>query len=50
MAYGFEAKDGPGLRQLAGELIDLSAAVTWELRFYQRKADNRWQCHGRWAL
>lgn len=31
-------------------LINPQAAVGWDLRFYQRRADNRWTCHGCWPL
>ena len=44
LAYRFDPACEPTLRQAASDLIDLSAPVGWELRFYQR-SDSRWQCH-----
>lgn len=49
-AYGFPPAQNEALQQLAREIIDPHAPVQWELRFYERPADQRWTCHGRWGL
>ena len=49
LAYDFEPECAPRLIE-AARVIDISAPVAWELRFYQRDLDNCWQCHGRWLL
>lgn len=50
LAYDFQPEHAPMLKQLADELIDISAEVTWELRFYQRSHNNTWRCHRAWPL
>ncbi len=49
-AYGFPPAQHEALQQLVRETIDPHAPVQWELRFYERPADQRWTCHGRWGL
>ncbi|MCU0494158.1 MAG: hypothetical protein MUD01_21420 [Chloroflexaceae bacterium] len=50
LAYGFAPEQGPALAALASELVDVSAAVVWELRFYERLPGDEWRCHGVWEL
>lgn len=50
LAYDFSPQHATELEEIAKALIDLTAAVQWELRFYQRAEGNRWKVHGRWAL
>lgn len=50
LAYDFQPEHAPVLKQLADELIDISAEVAWELRFYQRSHNNTWKCHRAWPL
>lgn len=50
LAYEFDPTQAPVLQALANELIDLSAPVSWQLRFYQRSAENNWTCHRLWVL
>ncbi len=50
LAYTFNPDCERELAQLASNLIDLSIPVSWELRFYQRKPGNRWQCHRSWVI
>lgn len=49
-AYGFPQEQHAALLRLARTLIDPTAPVQWELRFYERHADQTWTCHGRWCL
>ncbi len=50
LAYGFRPEDGPGLGELARELVNPAAQVRWELRFYERLPDGGWVIHGAWPL
>ena len=50
LAYGFDARHGSELRQLAQKTIDLQADVGWELRFYQKYPDWTWNCLKFWSL
>ncbi len=50
LAYGFASEQTSTLADLAQTQVDPTAAVTWELRFYQRNPDNSWICHRRWPL
>ena len=58
LAYEFKPDHAAGLTQLAKELIDVSSAVSWELRFYEQRlakepapsSATTWKCHGSWAL
>lgn len=50
LAYAFNPDCESELAQLATHLIDLSTPVSWELKFYQRESDNRWQCHRSWPI
>lgn len=50
LAYGFAADQHEGLAALAGELIDPTLAVGWELRFYEQHDDGSWICHGTWSI
>lgn len=50
LAYEFSPDQSEPLIQLAQTFINLQAAVQWELRFYQRHADQQWTCHRSWLL
>lgn len=50
LAYEFQTEQSDGLMRLAQDAITLQAAVRWELRFYQRHADQRWTCHQSWPF
>lgn len=57
LAYEFENDHAAGLEQLAKEIVDISSAVAWEVRFYERLLvdtpvplqESAWKCHGCWA-
>lgn len=58
LAYNFQPEDSTTLQALATEMIDLSAAVSWELRLYERLARAEatpeqqydWTCHAQWEI
>ena len=50
LAYGFDARHGNELQQLAQKTIDLQADVGWELRFYRKYPDWTWNCLKSWSL
>jgi ubiquitin-associated SH3 domain-containing protein len=50
LAYAFPADKHMALAELARELVDTAAAVSWELRLYERRADSAWACHAGWPL
>jgi hypothetical protein len=50
LAYAFPPDQHATLVALARDLVDISAPVSWELRFYERHADGDWTCHARWPL
>ena len=50
LAYEFDLSCEAALKQVASDLIDLSASVSWQLHLYQRSSDNTWQCHSSQAL
>jgi hypothetical protein len=50
LAYTFPPDHHATLAALARQLVDISASVSWELRFYERYADGDWTCHVRWPL
>jgi ubiquitin-associated SH3 domain-containing protein len=50
LAYEFPPSQHQPLEQLARTLINPAAAVTWELRVYQRHPDYTWTCHQTWPL
>ena len=50
LAYEFKPAHQDTLVQLAQEVVNLEADVEWELRFYQRRANNNWTCHQAWSL
>lgn len=56
LAYQFDPACERVLKQLATSLIDSSAPVGWELRFYERctesgrTSNRRWRCHFRRTL
>ena len=50
LAYAFPPLQHATLAALAREIVDISAPVSWELRFYERHADGAWTCHARWPL
>lgn len=45
LAYDFDPDQAPELERLAQLSIDLNSPITWELRLYQRNANNTWHCH-----
>ena len=45
LAYRFSVEQHASLKAIAEELIQLSAAVSWELRLYERSESNVWQLH-----
>jgi ubiquitin-associated SH3 domain-containing protein len=50
LAYGFGPEHGPGLGELARELVDPNTPASWELRFYEQRRDGGWVIHGAWPL
>ncbi|WP_019509430.1 hypothetical protein [Pleurocapsa sp. PCC 7319] len=50
LAYDFDPEDSNKLQNLATEIIDLKADVSWELRFYQKNMDWSWNCLKSWVL
>ena len=50
LAYDFNPEDSNKLKDLATEIIDLKADVSWELRFYQKNFDWSWNCLKSWVL
>lgn len=50
LAYGFVSTQENRLGQLAHQLVDPAAPVSWELRLYQRHPAGAWTCHQSWAL
>lgn len=50
LAYEFPAEQQTPLKTLAEAMIHLDAAVSWQLRFYERHPDQSWTCHKEWAL
>lgn len=50
LAYGFRPADGPALGALAADMVQITAPVGWELRFYERQGEDGWVCHGAWGL
>ena len=50
LAYDFNPKHGKNLKQLAREIIDIKADVSWELRLYQKHPDWTWKCLHSWVL
>jgi ubiquitin-associated SH3 domain-containing protein len=50
LAYQFKPEEHNALEALARQLVNPKAAVGWELRFYQRRDENQWTCHGCWPL
>lgn len=50
LAYEFEENYAEQLQNLAREIIDLTASVNWELRFYQKGADWSWKCWQTWLI
>ena len=50
LAYEFDANYAKQLKNLAREIIDLTASVNWELRFYQKSADWTWKCWQTWLI
>lgn len=50
LAYDFPPEQHATLRDLAESMVTLSAAVRWELRFYERQPGNHWVNHKVWPL
>jgi ubiquitin-associated SH3 domain-containing protein len=50
LAYDFDDAHTDQLKALARTLIDPTAPVGWELRFYERHRLHQWTCHSRWEL
>ena len=50
LAYRFPPEHHDPLADLARKLVDIDAAVTWQLHFYERLGDGSWICHAGWPL
>ena len=50
LAYAFPPEQHAALAGLAHELVDITAPVCWELRFYEHHRDGLWTCHAHWQL
>ena len=50
LAYTFRAEQQTTLADLARTIVDITAPVSWELRFYERHTDGSWECHASWRL
>ncbi len=50
LAYNFEPDHHDKLAHLARTYIDITAPVSWELRFYERRETGSWHCHQAWPL
>lgn len=50
LAYEFSPTHAKELAHLARTYIDVRSPVQWQLRFYQRHADQTWTCHQSWSL
>lgn len=50
LADEFEPEQAKPLANLATALIDPTASVNWELRYYQQSLNNRWICHQVWPI
>jgi hypothetical protein len=50
LARGFNPQHQDRLAKLAGEKIDLQAAVQWQLRFYERLPGSVWNVRASWPL
>ena len=50
LAYAFPPHQHAALAALTRDLVDISAPVNWDLRFYERHAHSAWTCHARWQL
>lgn len=48
LAYDFESSQADTLQQLALQIVNPQAPVTWEIRLYQRQPD--WVCHYAYTL
>jgi hypothetical protein len=44
-AYGFPPDSQETLARLAAQMIDASASVAWDVRFFERNHANEWLCH-----
>lgn len=45
LAYGFQPMHEERLKALAQSIVDVSAAVKWDVRFYGRSSKNVWTCY-----
>ena len=45
LAYGFPLAQGEALKELATEMINPDAAVSWALRLYEKTGEGKWICH-----
>ena len=50
LAYDFNPEYRSELQQLALEIINLKADVSWKLRFYQKNLDWSWKCLQSWTI
>lgn len=50
LAYGYPPPQQAALAALARQRIDPGAAVSWQIRYYQREAGGGWRCHQAWQL
>lgn len=50
LAYKFQPEHAAPLKAVAREMVDISAPVVWELRFYERFGQDEWRRHAAWSL
>lgn len=50
LAYAFPPEQHTPLARLAGDLVDISAPVGWELRLYEQLPAGGWNCHAHWRI
>lgn len=50
LAYDFLPQHSDLLKQLAIDRVDVTVPVAWDLRLYERSAEQQWTCHGCWPL
>ena len=50
LANEFPGRQHAPLAALARQMVDPEAAVSWELRYYQRDPGGCWRCHRVWGL
>ncbi len=50
LAYEYPRQQQAALAALARQRVDPGAAVSWQIRYYQREAGGVWLCHQAWQL